>query len=173
GGWGPAGREPGPARSYHGDSLILHTEWRTATGTMRVMDFMPPRDGGSPVLIRIVEGVNGHVDVECTLRLRLGYGSILPWVRRQHGRVCALAGPDALWLDTPVTLTGRDLAHTATFRVNAGERVPFVLTWRPGHEGAPERIDPETQLAPTAGVSRDCVAPASDTRTDRASRIPS
>jgi GH15 family glucan-1,4-alpha-glucosidase len=48
---GPAavGGQPGPARRYHGDSLILHTEWRTATGTVRVIDFMPPRDGGPPV----------------------------------------------------------------------------------------------------------------------------
>src|SRR5690242_10226561 len=149
-----AGGQPAPARHYQGDSLILLTEWRTATGAVRVIDFMPPRDGGPPVLARIVEGVHGHVDMECTLRLRLGYGSILPWVRRRDGRICAVAGPDSLWLDTPVTLTGRDMAHTAAFRVTAGERVPFVLTWRPGHEDAPERAEPEADLAQTTGFWR-------------------
>ncbi len=67
---GPAG-EPGSAevtRHYEGDTLILRTEWRTATGTVRLTDFMPPRDGKPPVLARIVEGVHGHVDMECTVR---------------------------------------------------------------------------------------------------------
>ena len=52
-----------------------------------------------------------------------------------------MAGPDSLWLDTPVTLTGRSFAHEATFTVMAGERVPFVLTWVPSHESAPDRCD--------------------------------
>src|SRR5215467_3839763 len=149
--------QPGPSRRYHNDSLILHTEWRTATGTARVIDFMPPRDDKPPVLARIVEGVHGHVDMECSLRMRLGYGSIVTWVRRRDGRISAVAGPDSLWLDTPVGLTGRNMAHTATFRVAAGERVPFTLTWRPGHEDAPERADPEAELARTTGFWRDWV----------------
>jgi len=153
----PAG-QPGDAevtRHYQGDTLILQTEWRTATGTVRLVDFMPPRDGKAPVLVRIVEGVHGHVDMECTVRLRLGYGAILPWVRRRDGRICAVAGPDSLWLDTPVTLTGRNLAHQASFRVAAGDRVPFVLTWRPSHEGEPERADPPAELALTTRFWRD------------------
>ena len=51
-----------------------------------------------------------------------------------------MAGPDSLWLDTPITLTGRSFAHEATFTVMAGERVPFVLTWVPSHESGPERL---------------------------------
>ncbi len=153
----PAG-QPGDAevtRHYQGDTLILQTEWRTATGTVRLIDFMPPRDGKPPALVRIVEGVHGHVDMECTVRLRLGYGAILPWVRRRDGRICAVAGPDSLWLDTPVTLTGRNMAHHASFRVAAGEHVPFVLTWRPSHEGEPERADPAAELGLTARFWRD------------------
>src|SRR5215467_5672366 len=116
---GAVAGQRGAASHYHGDSLILHTEWRTATGTVRVIDFMPPRDGRPPVLARIVEGVHGHVDMECSLRMRLGYGSIVTWVRRRDGRISAVAGPDSLWLDTPVALTGRDMAHTAALRVTA------------------------------------------------------
>jgi len=153
----PAG-EPGRAevtRHYQGDTLILETEWRTATGTVRLVDFMPPRDGKPPVLARIVAGVHGHVDMDCTLRMRLGYGSILPWVRRRDGRIAAVAGPDSLWLDTPVTLTGRNMAHHASFRVAAGEHVPFVLTWHPSHEGPPERADAAAELALTTRFWRD------------------
>ncbi len=47
-------------RRYQGDTLILETEFRTATGTVAVIDFMPPR-GEAPDLVRIVEGRRGKV----------------------------------------------------------------------------------------------------------------
>jgi GH15 family glucan-1,4-alpha-glucosidase len=128
-------------RRYRGDTLILETEWHTPTGDIRVTDFMPPRDGKPPVLVRIVEGLSGSVDVSCVYRVRFGYGQVTPWVRRADSCLLAVAGPDSLWLDTPVTLTGRSFAHEATFTVRAGERVPFVLAWVPSHESAPERCD--------------------------------
>ena len=140
----PAGAGAGAptvTRRYQGDTLILETDWRTATGRARVIDFMPPRDSKPPVIVRIVEGVTGSVEMDCTLRIRFGYGQVLPWVRRRDGDICGIAGPDAVWLDTPVALAGRNLAHQATFTVEAGMRVPFVFTWMPSHEGAPETVD--------------------------------
>ena len=101
---------------------------------------MPPRDGKPPVLVRIVEGLSGSVDVSCVFRIRFGYGQVTPWVRRVDSCLLAVAGPDSLWLDTPVTLTGRSFAHQATFTVMAGERVPFALTWVPSHESGPDRL---------------------------------
>jgi GH15 family glucan-1,4-alpha-glucosidase len=144
-------------RHYQGDTLILQTEWRTATGTARLTDFMPPRDGKSPVVTRIVEGVHGHVDMECELRMRLGYGSVVPWVRRIDGRVAAVAGPDSLWLDTPVTMNGRNMTHHAAFGVAAGDRVPFTLAWQPSHEPPPQRTDPSADLSLTSRFWRDWV----------------
>ena len=129
-------------RRYRGDTLILETDWHTPTGDIRVTDFMPPRDGKPPALVRIVEGLSGSVDVSCVFRIRFGYGQVTPWVRRVDSCLLAVAGPDSLWLDTPVTLTGRSFTHEATFTVLAGERVPFVLAWVPSHESAPERCDP-------------------------------
>jgi GH15 family glucan-1,4-alpha-glucosidase len=128
-------------RRYQEDTLILETEWRTATGQAKVTDFMPPRDAKPPVVVRLVEGLAGSVDMDCTLRIRFGCGRVVPWVRRREGDINAIAGPDALWLDTPVPMTGRNMAHQATFTVEAGERLPFVLTWMPSHEGAPEAVD--------------------------------
>jgi GH15 family glucan-1,4-alpha-glucosidase len=128
-------------RRYRADTLILETEWRTPTGDIRVTDFMPPRDGKPPALVRIVEGLSGSVDVSCVFRIRFGYGQVTPWVRRVGRCLLAVAGPDSLWLDTPITLTGRSFAHEATFTVLAGERVPFVLAWVPSHESAPDRCD--------------------------------
>src|SRR6266705_6353364 len=63
-------------RRYRGDTLILETEWRTAGGAVRLTDFMPPRAGQAPVLVRIVEGLEGAVEMECVFRLRFGYGKV-------------------------------------------------------------------------------------------------
>src|SRR5215467_3310603 len=142
GGAGPADK----ARHYHGDSLILHTEWCTGTGTARVIDFMPPRDGGPPVLVRIVEGVHGHVDMEGTLRMRLGYGSVLPWVRRRDGRICALAGyteEAAAWQGWLERAIAGDPKDVQIMYGVAGERRldEWEAEWLPGYEGsAPVRI---------------------------------
>ena len=130
------------SRRYAGDTLILQTRWETATGVAEVTDFMPPReDGEPPVLIRLVEGVSGTVEMGVRLTLRFGYGSIVPWVTKTEGGIRATAGPDSVWLRTPVKLIGHDLAHEATFTVRAGERVPFVLSWTPSHRGAPPEVD--------------------------------
>ena len=144
----PAGQAE-VSRRYQGETLILETTWRTAHGSARVIDFMPPRDSAPPVLIRLVEGVEGSVDMECVLRIRFGYGQIVPWVRRLETQIAAIAGPDSLWLTTPVALAGRDLAHTATFTVTAGERVPFVLGWLPSHQQQHDPVDAPQALADT------------------------
>jgi GH15 family glucan-1,4-alpha-glucosidase len=152
----PAGVGPGQvSRRYEESTLILETEWRTADGTVRVIDFMPPRDcetprvSDAPVLIRIVEGVQGTVDMECVWRLRFDYGKVVPWVRRINHAIVAIAGPDSVWLRTPVKLVGRDLAHEATFTVRAGEAVSFVFSWTPSHLGEPPQVDAAEALAMT------------------------
>jgi GH15 family glucan-1,4-alpha-glucosidase len=137
------------SRRYEESTLILETEWRTAGGTARVIDFMPPRTNEAPVLVRIVEGVEGAVEMECVLRLRFDYGKVLPWVRRISGAIVAIAGPNSVWLRTPVRLVGHDMAHEASFTVRAGERVPFVFAWTPSHKGAPPEVDAAEALATT------------------------
>jgi GH15 family glucan-1,4-alpha-glucosidase len=150
--WRIAPTVPGtsaPTRRYTGDSLILETQWETPDGVVRVTDFMPPRDDEPPVLVRLVTGVSGTVDMSLELKIRFGYGSIVPWTVRTGDGIAVTAGPDSLWLRTPVPLTGRDLAHAATFRVAAGDSVPFVLTYLPSHQGEPAPLDPFGALEQT------------------------
>ncbi|KAE8764863.1 glycoside hydrolase family 15 protein [Georgenia thermotolerans] len=138
---GPAAGGGCTRRHYHGNSLVLETEWETSDGTVRLIDFMPPRDGAADV-VRIVEGVSGRVPMRMELRLRFDYGHVVPWVRRQgRQQLSAIAGPDAVWLDTPAPLEGRDMRTVSEFEVGEGERVPFVLTHHPSHEPAPGRRD--------------------------------
>ena len=83
-------------RRYVDDTLVLETTWETETGTVRVLDFMPPR-GEAPDVVRIVEGVEGRVEMQTELVIRFDYGRIVPWVRRLDGDTrLAIAGPDAL-----------------------------------------------------------------------------
>jgi GH15 family glucan-1,4-alpha-glucosidase len=66
-----------------------------------------------------------------------------------------MAGPDALRIDTPVELVGRDLRTFAEFTVGAGERVPFVVTWFPSHEAVPDPVDAEAALLETESFWSD------------------
>jgi GH15 family glucan-1,4-alpha-glucosidase len=116
-------------RSYRAGTLVLETEHDTAEGTVRVTEFMPIR-GEHADLVRIVEGVRGRVPMRTELVVRFGYGRTVPWARRLDGGVLSLvAGPEALYLHTPVETHGEGLRTVGEFTVGEGERVPFTLVW--------------------------------------------
>jgi GH15 family glucan-1,4-alpha-glucosidase len=143
-------RRSAASRRYDGDTLILQTRWETVGSVAEVTDFMPPReDGKPPVLIRVVRGVSGTVEMGVRLTLRFGYGSIVPWVTKTEGGIRATAGPDSVWLRTPVNLTGEGMTHTGTFTVSAGEVVPFVLTYVPSHHDKPAHLEASRSLEET------------------------
>jgi GH15 family glucan-1,4-alpha-glucosidase len=135
-------------RRYRGDTLILETELETQSGVVRLIDFMPPR-GKAPDIIRIVEGIRGSVALHMELIIRFDYGHIVPWVRKIDDGLQAIAGPDALILRTPMETRGEDLRTVAEFTVSQGDRIPFVLTWFPSHEGPPAAVNAEHALADT------------------------
>ena len=144
----PTGTVLSSRRRYQGDTLILQTEMDTTDGTIRLVDFMPPR-GEAPDLVRIVEGVTGRVPMRMELRLRFDYGRVVPWVRKDDGASVAVAGPDSCWLRTPVETRGEDLTTVADFIVEPGDRVPFVLTWQESHQPAPRAIHADHALRDT------------------------
>jgi GH15 family glucan-1,4-alpha-glucosidase len=135
-------------RRYQDDTLVLETEWETPDGTVRLLEFMPPR-GQAADVVRIVEGVSGAVPMVGDLTLRFDYGHIVPWVRRDEHGLVAIAGPDAVYLSTPAPLEGRDLATVSEFTVRAGQRIPFVLTYAPSARPRPKAVDAEAALADT------------------------
>src|SRR5215470_2372849 len=149
--WLIAPRDGGPAteRRYRERALVLESEWQTATGRVRVIDFMPPR-GRTPDLVRIVEGLEGSVDMSTELVIRFDYGSIVPWVRRLDDEtMIAVGGPNAVIIRTPVDLQPEGLSHRADFLVRKGDRVPFLAAGFPSHERRPTLVDPEVALTET------------------------
>lgn len=144
-------------RQYRGDTMVLETEFDTDEGTVRLVDFMPPR-GEAADVVRIVEGVRGRVPMRMDLRLRFDYGHVVPWVRRVDADMVAIAGPDAVWLRTPVALHGENLATVSDFSVGAGFHVPFVLTWRESHLPTPHPVDPIVALEGTVSYWQEWIA---------------
>ena len=154
----PASPPRAVRRRYQGDSLILITEFDTDEGTVRLIDFMPIR-GSKADVVRIVEGVRGRVPVRMDLRLRFDYGHVVPWVRRADDDLLAIAGPDAVWLRTPVPLRGENFETIAEFTVGEGQRVPFVLTWQASHLPTPKPVDPFAALQGTGSWWQEWLEP--------------
>ena len=142
----PAGARRCASRRYAGNTLVLETNWVTADGAVRIIDFMPPR-AGSPHLIRIAVGLRGQVAMRSTLRLRFDYGRVVPWVRHDGTRVEAIAGPDRVRLISAVPLRGEHWDTFADFTVRKGDRVSFVMSWAPGHQPEMPHVDAEQALS--------------------------
>ncbi len=136
----PAVPTRGFRRCYRDNTLILESEFETDRGTVRVIDFMPPRRE-RPELVRIVAGKTGQVPMRMELLIRFDYGSIVPWVESSDRGLSAIAGPDMVSLRTEVPLRGEDFRTVAEFTVSAGQEVPFDLTWYPSNHYEPSPLD--------------------------------
>ncbi|MGA7979564.1 MAG: glycoside hydrolase family 15 protein [Chromatiaceae bacterium] len=127
-------------RAYREGSLVLETTCETASGKVRITDYMPHWEGRSDV-VRVVDGLSGRVEMATELRVRFDYGSIVPLVR--HGLLIATAGPDSVALRTRAPLREEDSTILSDFAVSEGQRLPFVLSHFPSHEAPPLPIDPD------------------------------
>ena len=135
-------------RHYRGDTLVLETELETEGGVVRLVDFMPPREGPARI-VRLVEGVRGRVRMRMELVLRFDYGRVRPWLRRAEEVWVAIAGPDRVHLDTQLDVHERDGALTAEFTVLPGAVVPLTLECYPSHEPASASVDALAALEAT------------------------
>ena len=145
---GPAGGQLATERRYRPSTLVLEQVFETEGGTVRLIDFMPPRHR-HPRIGRIVEGLSGEVEMTTELVFRFDYGSTIPWVHRIRGGVRAVSGPNQLEVMTPVKLRGRDLRTAGQFVVKAGQRVPFSMHWSQSFDDRPQAFPAEDLLGST------------------------
>jgi len=150
----PAAQASSVRRRYRDGTLILETEFETGEGAVRIIDCMPLANERWDVL-RMVEGLRGRVAMRMELVIRFDYGAIVPWVHRSGGTLLATAGPDTLELHTAVPVHGENMKTVSEFRVVEGERLPFVLNYRPSWEPTRQATDPERMLAATADAWRE------------------
>jgi GH15 family glucan-1,4-alpha-glucosidase len=157
---GPDTGAPAAERRYRDGTLILETDFDGEDGAVRVIDAMPWADD-QRTIVRVVEGRRGCVTMRMELVIRCDYGANVPWVRKTDGATLATAGPDTLELRTPVATRGEHMKTVATFAIAAGERIPFVLRYRPSHRPAAAPVDADAALAAT---ERDWRAWSADCR---------
>jgi GH15 family glucan-1,4-alpha-glucosidase len=154
----PADAVRASSRRYRPGTLVLETDFETADGTVRVIDFMPRRSQGPPRLMRIVEGVQGRVPMRMQLALRPDYGSIRPWVELASDGAVATAGPDAFRLTTPLPLRVENGTVGAEFMAVEGARERLALTWHLAYEESPPVEDADSALARTEAWWREWIS---------------
>jgi GH15 family glucan-1,4-alpha-glucosidase len=133
-------------RQYEPGTNVLETTFRTASGSVAVTDALTLTDTRTlaPLreLVRVVEARSGRVAMRWRLEPRFRYGSITARIERRSGRPLAVAGRDALLLETwdagePETgdgvLTGAFVAEPgrqALLSISAATGEPAVLSPR-------------------------------------------
>ncbi|MCW2845034.1 MAG: Trehalase [Nocardioides sp.] len=136
-------------RRYVGVSAVLETTFTTATGVVTLTDLMPRGDGRADV-VRKVRGVSGTVHLLHEWMVRLDYGEVLPWVRREEigGEhvITAIGGPDKLILRGPRLPVATDHRHNDDFDVHEGDELVFSTTWLPSYARLDELGDLEDRI---------------------------
>jgi GH15 family glucan-1,4-alpha-glucosidase len=100
------------SRRYLDGTLVLETEMAVAGGRVRVTDCLTMRPGGARrpyrQLLRVVDGLDGAVDLRVQVVPRFDYGQVRPWIRRAGRAWQALGGDDGLVIegDVPLALSG-------------------------------------------------------------------
>lgn len=127
------------SRAYVSNTNILRTTFSTASGKAAVIDFMPVgRKSGASVhdyiglsaplaLARIVEAVEGHVNLVFDYRPSVDFARRAVTLRRSDGAISAENGP---WLYSDVPLEIESDSARAAFHLRAGERRHLLLAAR-------------------------------------------
>lgn len=136
-------------RQYCGETLVLETEFKTATGSVRVVDFMPIRSGEHSTVIRIVAGTDGEVAMRSVIKLRFDFGLIAPWYSGEGQTITGKVGPDCVTLRGDVPFQRDSETITARFTVKKGEQFAFTLQHGASIAPPPEPLDAQRLLEET------------------------
>jgi GH15 family glucan-1,4-alpha-glucosidase len=139
-------------RRYLPGTLVLETTFTTDSGSVKLIDALAFAEGqrhhelglGAPhLMLRLVEGMIGEVELQVELAPRPEYGLVKPLFRQTETGGRTFGGPNQIVVSSGVEATIEDSTMSATFKVSAGERVGFALQWAPPEGPAPAPFDPD------------------------------
>ena len=129
-------------QSYLEDTNILRTEFRVGSSRVVLTDFMPcsVTTGAwstPPEIHRMVQGVNGEVDLKVLFRPVLNYGTVVPKVTKAEAGLSVRNRKQEMVLSSAVPFSLDGPEASAEFRVSQGEKRAFVLSYG---EAVPRKI---------------------------------
>jgi len=143
-------------RRYLPATLVVETTFTTASGTVRLVDAMTFSEGqrhhdlgydAPHELLRLVEGVEGTVELELELAPRGEYGLVRPLFRQVEDGGRTFGGPNQIAVSAGVPTEVAESTMRARFAVSAGEQVGFGLHWAAVESPAPMPCPPERVAA--------------------------
>jgi GH15 family glucan-1,4-alpha-glucosidase len=134
-------------RRYLPGTLAIETTFTTDGGVLRLVDAMATREGqrghdlgfdAPHELLRLVEGVEGRVELAFELAPRPEYGLVRPLFRMTDEGGRTFGGPNqmAVCAGVPVTVDGSTMR--ARFEIGRGESAGFALRWAAVESAAPQ-----------------------------------
>jgi alpha,alpha-trehalase len=143
-------------RRYLPGSLVIETTFTTDSGVVRLTDALAFRPGqrghdlgrdAPHELLRLVEGVEGEVELRYELAPRPEYGLVKPLFRMEELGGRTFGGPNRIAVRVGVRAELDDATMGATFRVAAGAELGFSLRWAAPDDPAPVACPPEDVAA--------------------------
>jgi alpha,alpha-trehalase len=138
-------------RRYRPGTLVLETVFTTDGGSVRVTDAMAFAEGqrhhavgvdAPHEILRLVEGIQGSVEMRLELAPRPEYGLVRPLLRGTPEGGRTFGGPNQIAINAGVPVEVADSTMTATFTVAADEQVGFAMRWAAADMHRPAPTDP-------------------------------
>ena len=143
-------------RRYLPGTLVIETTFATAGGRVKIVDALAFADGqrnhdlgmAAPhLLLRLVEGVQGEVEVELELAPRPEYGLVKPLFRQTATGGRTFGGPNQLVISAGVPTVVGDSTMRSAFTVTEGQQIGFAIQWVAPEGPVPEPFAPELVAA--------------------------
>ena len=138
-------------RRYLPGTLVIETTFTTETGSVRLTDAMAFAEGqrvhdlgldAPHLLLRLVEGLVGEVELSFELAPRPEYGLVRPLFRQTEHGGRTFGGPNQIVVGCGAASVGRGLDDDLHVQRRPGEQVGFAMQWSPPDGPVPEPFAP-------------------------------